>query len=145
MATIAGAAAATIIARKADATGYRDSDPLLSTNVEGDDAEPMSERIPSKIRARGATTPNAPRTSPPSSRRPVDVSNGAPNPASHAHLVYNVNVADRKRHRLALVWSYAPDWFVLHCLSPVDTFWRTFFNVHATCEAAPTSLTASSQ
>ena len=108
MATIAGA----------DAHDKSDSQPLLSTHVEGDDVETMSERIPghSKLPFGGATTSTAPRTSPPPSRRRVDVPNVASNP------INNPTNADRKRRRIALVWSYAPDWFVLFCLLPLAPF-----------------------
>ncbi len=135
MATTASAIAVAV------AGDARESDPLLSTHVVDDDVEPMSERIPGhsrpafgsgghSIRARNPTTPSAPRTSPPFSRRPADVPNGASNPT---HLSYHPDVqqrqalpmednADQRRYRVALVWSYAPDWCVSFCFSPLAPF-----------------------
>lgn len=119
----------------ATADDARDSEPLLSTSVDGEDVAPMSERTlghsrvmfgsgGNSIRDRGTTTSAALWTSPPS-RPPAGVSNSVSNSASitnHAdaqpkqHLSIPDN-SNQRRHRLALVWSYAPDWFVLFCPS----------------------------
>ena len=114
----------------ATAADARDSEPLVSTSVDGQDVEPISERTlghsrvmfgsgGNSIRDGGTTTPAAPWTYPPS-RLPASVSNNESNSASitnHADAQPNQHSipdnSNRRRQRLALVWSYAPDWFVL--------------------------------
>ena len=125
-----------MIPTAADANDARDSEPFLSTYVDGDDVGPMSERTlrhsrvkfrsgGNSIGDRDTTTPTALWTSPPPSQPPAGVSNSISNLASimshpdtppRKPLSIHDN-AKRRRHRLALVWSYAPDWFVLFCLS----------------------------
>ena len=111
----------------------RDSEPLLPTHVDGADVEPMSERMPGQskpafgsighsIRARVATTVP---TSPPPSHRPTNVSTTSllyPPDAQLRQTFPMENHADQRRYRLALVWSYAPDWCVSFCLSRLNLF-----------------------
>jgi len=108
-----------------------DSELLLPTYVDGDDVEPVSELTlghskPSfrngsnPIGDRDTTTTAAPWTFPPPSRPSAGVSNGISNSASttnhpdaqQGQRLLVLDSANRRRHRLALVWSYAPDWFV---------------------------------
>ena len=127
----------------------RGSEPLLPTYTDDADVEPMSERTPGHSKPafgsgahsnkiRDETTPAAPCASPPPSRRPAGVSSGLPIPPSLSHHRQPLPLAGnagRRRHRLALVWSYAPDWFVLFCSSPFNP-WRTLFQASMrTCES----------
>lgn len=114
----------------AGADDARDNQPLLSTYVDGDAVEPMSERTLEHSRIAGRSGRNSTRdrdtTFLPPSRPPAGVSNSA-SITNHADAQPRQqlsihDIANRRRHRLALVWSYAPDWFVLFCSSPLSLF-----------------------
>jgi len=103
----------------ADANDARDSEQFLPTYVDGDGVGPSGGN---SIGDRETTTPTALWTYPPPSQPPAGVPNSISNLPSimnhaGARLLSVDDNENRRRHKLALVWSYAPDWFVLFCFS----------------------------